>query len=197
MGESASAGSPISGLFFMPLLRIAIPVSALIFTLVAGLTDLRWRRIPNWWTVPGALVGLALNIGAYGWAGLKASLLGCGLGLLLLVPFFALRAIGGGDCKLVAAMGAFVGPGELLQLLVVAVLVNGGLALIFIVAKGRGWKTLKNMGLLLVSLAQFRLPPRSMTLDDPDAIKVPFGVAFALAAAGLMGAQLVTGWKTP
>lgn len=175
-----------------------IPIAALLFALVAGLTDLRWRRIPNWWTAPGALVGLGLNVAAYGWTGLKASLLGCLLGLLLLLPFFALKAIGGGDCKLVAAMGAFVGPGELLRLLLVAVLVNGVLALIFIVAKGRAWNTLKNMGVLLLSMVQFRLPPRSMTLDDPDAVKVPFGVAFALAAAGVLGAKLgAGGWKGP
>jgi len=181
----------------MSFLIKVIPIAALIFALVAGVTDLRWRRIPNWWTVPGSLVGFGLNVAAYGWTGLKASLLGCLLGLLLLLPFFALRAIGGGDCKLVTAMGAFVGPGELLQLLLVAVLVNGVLALIFIVTKGRAWKTLKNMGVLLISLAQFRLPPRGVTLDDPDAIKVPFGVAFTLAAAGILGAKLGVGWKAP
>ena len=179
-------------------LPTVISVLALGFALVAGATDWRWRRIPNWLTVPGALVGLCLNVVAYGWVGLRSSVLGCLLGLLLLLPFFALNAIGAGDCKLVAAMGAFLGTGGLLQLLLVAVFVNAGVALILIVAKGRLWKTLKNMALLLLSLLRFHRPPKELSLDDPDAVKVPFGVAFALAAIAVLGAKLgLGGWRIP
>src|SRR6202521_4935713 len=80
-----------------------------LLALVAGWTDWRSRRIPNWLTVPGLLVGVLLNGIAAGWPGLKSSLLGAGLGLLVLLPFVFLRSLGAGDWKLAGALGAFVG----------------------------------------------------------------------------------------
>lgn len=74
----------------------------------AGYADWRNRRIPNWLTVPGLLVGIAVNGMSGGWNGMKTSLLGAGLGLLLLLPFVLLRSLGAGDWKLAGALGAFV-----------------------------------------------------------------------------------------
>ena len=90
---------------------------AVALALIAGWTDWRSRRIPNWLTLPGFLVGVSVNTIAGGWLGLKASLLGAGLGLLLLLPFVFLRSLGAGDWKLAGALGAFVGPGVLVNLL--------------------------------------------------------------------------------
>ena len=81
-------------------MKLAILVGAMLLALVAGFTDFRSRRIPNWLTVPGLVIGVAVNIWVGGWGGLKASLLGAGLGLLLLLPFVALRSLGAGDWKL-------------------------------------------------------------------------------------------------
>ena len=67
---------------------------AVALAVAAGWTDWRCRRIPNWLTVPGLLVGIAANATASGLSGLKASLLGAGLGLLLLLPFVYLRSLG-------------------------------------------------------------------------------------------------------
>ena len=53
----------------------------------AGVMDWRYRRIPNWLTVPGLVAGIAVNTVASGWNGARASLLGAGLGLLILLPF--------------------------------------------------------------------------------------------------------------
>src|SRR5580658_3563820 len=54
---------------------------AVALALIAGWTDLRSRRIPNWLTIPGLVVGIVVNVLAGGLAGLKTSLLGAGLGL--------------------------------------------------------------------------------------------------------------------
>jgi len=88
-----------------------------LLSVIAGVTDFRSRRIPNWLTLPGLIVGVGLNTVAGGWSGLKLSLLGAGLGLLLLLPFVLLRSLGAGDWKLAGALGAFVGPGVLADLL--------------------------------------------------------------------------------
>ena len=70
---------------------------AVALALIAGWTDWRTRRIPNWLTIPGFMVGVSVNVLANGWSGLKTSLLGAGLGLLLLLPFVFLRSLGAGD----------------------------------------------------------------------------------------------------
>jgi prepilin peptidase CpaA len=150
------------------------------FALVAGFTDLRWRRIPNWLTYPAAPVAVALHAIAGGWPETKISLEGLGLGLGLLLPFVLLRSLGGGDWKLVGALGAFVGRHYLLDVLVITLLINALMAIVLIVAKRRIWRTLRNIGRLFASLFRFHLPEKDLTIDNPEAIKVPFGVAAAV-----------------
>ncbi len=147
--------------------------------LIAGWSDLRSRRIPNWLTVPALLLGLAVNVALNGLAGLKTSLLGAALGLVLLLPFVLLRALGAGDWKLAGALGSFVGPSLLVDLLLASVFVAGVMALALVVYKGRVRQTAGNIGHILVSLVTFRLPGHAVTLDNPDALKVPYGVALA------------------
>jgi prepilin peptidase CpaA len=147
---------------------------------IAGGTDFRSRRIPNWLTVPGLLVGVALNGALGGWAGLKTSLLGAGVGLLLLLPFVLVRSLGAGDWKLAGALGAFVGPSILMDLLLASVFVAGVMAVILVIYKKRVRQTLRNIGHILISLVTFRLPGTQVSLDNPESLKVPYGVALAL-----------------
>jgi prepilin peptidase CpaA len=84
-----------------------------LLTATAAVTDLRFHKIYNWTTYPGILLALAVNFFENGWEdgypGLKESLLGLGVcGGLMLVSyvFFSVR---GGDVKLIAMVGAFLG----------------------------------------------------------------------------------------
>ena len=99
-----------------------------LLAIAGGWTDWRSRRIPNWLTVPGLLLGIAVNSWLHGWLGAKASLLGAGLGLALLLPFVLIRSLGAGDWKFVGALGAFLGPENLLTVLLLGILVNGLMA---------------------------------------------------------------------
>ena len=154
----------------------------LLFAAIAGVMDWRSRRIPNWLTVSGLIVGVAINTLSRGWPGAKASLLGACLGLGLLLPFVLIRSLGAGDWKLVGALGGFVGPEDLLALLFFAIVVAGSMALILIVAKRRLGGTLRNIGHMLASLLSFHLPGTEVSLDNPESLKIPFGVAVAIAA---------------
>jgi prepilin peptidase CpaA len=164
----------------------------MLVAVIAAGTDLRSRRIPNWLTVPGLLVGLAVNSALGRWGGLKTSLLGAGLGLLLLLPFVLLRSLGAGDWKLAGALGAFAGPKLLVDLLIGSVFVAGIMAAALVIHKGRVRQTVGNIGHILVSLVMFRLPASRVSLDNPDALKVPYGVALALTVV-LYGAAHVWG----
>jgi prepilin peptidase CpaA len=73
-------------------------------------TDLRSHRISNRLTFFGLLAGLGLQCFGTGLQGLTAGLLGAGVGLACFAPFYLLRAMGAGDVKLLAAVGAFLGP---------------------------------------------------------------------------------------
>lgn len=124
-------------------------------------------------------MGVVANVVLTGWGGLKTSLLGASLGLALLLPFVLLRSLGAGDWKLAGALGAFTGPGTLVDLLLGSVLVAGIMALVLIIYKGRLIQTVRNIGHILVSLVTFRLPGRQVSLDNPESLKIPYGVALA------------------
>jgi prepilin peptidase CpaA len=149
--------------------------------LIAGWTDWRWRRIPNWLTVPGLVLGVAVNSWAGGWNGAKTALLGALLGLGLLLPFVLIRSLGAGDWKLAGALGAFLGPERLLAVLFAACLVAGAMAVVLIVWKRRVRQTLRNIWHMLRALLTLHSPGSEVSLENPQALKVPFGVAVAIA----------------
>ena len=146
-------------------------LGAEILAVAAAVTHLRSRRIPNWLTVPGLLIGLAANGLLGGGDGLKTSLLGAAVGLALSLPFVLLRSLGAGDWKLAGALGAFTGPGVLVDLLLASVFVAGVMAVILVIYKGRTRQTIRNIGHILISLVTFRLPGARVSLDNPDSLK--------------------------
>jgi prepilin peptidase CpaA len=163
------------------MLKLEVWMLATIPAIVAGWTDWRSRRIPNWLTVPALILGIGANTLAHGWTGAKESLLGAGLGLGLLLPFVLLRSLGGGDWKLVGALGAFLGPPRLILVLLATILVAGAMAVVLIVWKRRVGQTLRNLAHLVASLFTLHLPGPELSLDNPDSLKIPFGVAVAVA----------------
>jgi len=155
-------------------------IPAMLVALGAGILDWRYRRIPNWLTVSGAVAGFAVNTILYRWPGLKAALLGTLLGLGLLLPFVLVRSLGAGDWKLAGALGACLGWQQLLSVLIGTILVAGVMALGVVIWKGRLKQTLVNIAHLLGALFSLRMPGSAVSLDDPQSTKIPFGVAMAL-----------------
>jgi prepilin peptidase CpaA len=155
-------------------------IPAVLVAIGAGFLDWRYRRIPNWLTVSGLAAGVAVNTILFGWPGLKAALLGTVLGLGLLLPFVLVRSLGAGDWKLAGALGACLGPRQLLSVLMGTILVAGVMALALVIWKGRLKRTLLNMAHLMGALFSLRMPGPEVSLDDPQSTKIPFGVAMAL-----------------
>lgn len=159
----------------------AIWILSALFAFSAGVTDLRWRRIPNWLTVPAIPSAIALHSIASGWPGAKFSLLGTALGLGLLLPFVLIRSLGAGDWKLVGGLGAFFGSQRLITVLILTLLINGFIAICMVIWKRRVGRTLRNLGRMTVAVLSLHRPGNELTLDSPEAVKVPFGVAAAIA----------------
>src|SRR5215470_13870464 len=100
---------------------------------VAAVLDFRFRRIPNWLTLGALALGFALQVARSGAAGIPMALAGAALGLVVLLPFYVMHAMGAGDVKLLAALGALLGPQALLTVIVYAALVGGAISLVVMV----------------------------------------------------------------
>ena len=137
--------------------------------------------IPNWLTVSGLAAGVAVNTALSGWGGVRSSLLGAALALGVLLPFVLVRSLGAGDWKLAGALGACLGPRQLISVLLATVLVAGVMALGVVIYKGRLKQTLLNIAHMLAALFSLRMPAFEVSVDNPQSTKIPFGVAMALA----------------
>ncbi|MGB6200107.1 MAG: A24 family peptidase [Candidatus Acidiferrales bacterium] len=167
-------------------------VSALAFTFLAAWLDWRTRLIPNWLTMSGIIFGIMLHLWKAGWHGAVMSVEGMLLALALLLPLVMLRALGAGDWKLMGAAGALLGPGMLILVLLASILVSGAMAAARMVGSRRVKATIRNMVTLIRGFALLGLRPNpEISLDNPELMKLPFGVA---AATGTLICFLVARW---
>jgi prepilin peptidase CpaA len=123
---------------------------------VAVVVDVRCRRIPDWLTLAIASGGLTQSFLPGSAISPIASALGVLVGGLLLIGPFAIGATGGGDVKLLAAIGAWLGPWGAVLVLAVECLVG----LVVVVAQaaheGRLRNVLRNSLLLSLNVAHVR-----------------------------------------
>jgi len=144
-------------------------------------SDATARRLPNRLTVTAVLVGLAVRL-TLGPGAVLGGFLGILLGVALCIPFFVVGAIGGGDVKLAAAAGAFLGPGELLWALLLAAALGLLVALEEMTRRKVVLPVLfRSKDLLLYLLTLGRKGERPVP-EAPAAITVPYGVAIAAGA---------------
>ncbi|MYM75077.1 hypothetical protein GTP56_23185 [Duganella sp. FT134W] len=183
-----------------------LPLILLCLLLVLAVrSDLRARRIPNLLVFSGSLLGLLLNAllapGAsllfqpFGGIGLLQALAGLGLGLALLLPMYMLRALGAGDVKLMAMIGAFVGPYAVPGIVLLTFLAGGVLALAVAAWTGRLRAMLRNtyhMGLYSVLRG---LQGDSTAIEAPaqPSGRLPYAVAITLGTLPYLMVGALTG----
>ena len=162
-------------------------VEAVLLALVLGAAvyDVRYRRLPNWLTVAGVLVGLALNAFLdQGRSGLfTSSLLGLAIAFVVYFILYALRAMSAGDVKLMAAVGAIVGWPNWFGIFIITAIIGGIMALILIAARGRVKKTFWNVGFILSELKRGRpayMRREELDVKSPKALGLPHGAVIAV-----------------
>src|SRR5262245_58808805 len=141
------------------------------------------------------LTGLALATATHGVAGFTASASGLLLAIGLLIVPFALGGIGGGDVKMMAAVGALVGPEALLASLLAGMILGGLVAVGVLWRRGRlgeKWHAIGAMlrsAFLTWSLEPLRAPaPGEDTVALPYSVPLALGTIFALSLHCTLGA---------
>lgn len=85
-------------------------IAVVVFTLTAMVSDLRTRTLPNWLTVSGFAVGILFHLITNGLSGLGFAMGGFAVGFGILLVLWLIGGGGGGDVKLMGAVGAWLGP---------------------------------------------------------------------------------------
>jgi prepilin peptidase CpaA len=150
----------------------------LAFAITAAVTDVLWGRIPRSITTLGLFIGLLFHMGRGGFlSALLAAFLGFVAGLLL----FDVGAIGGGDVKLIAALGALLGLGRWASAMEFAIFAAALIAIAQALRRGVLRQTLRNISDLVRWIArQGRKPHPDIRVGGPGALGAPFGVAAAI-----------------
>ena len=143
--------------------------------------DLRCRRIPNVLTVAGLGAALVLR-GMLGVGALVDGVEGAGLALLLSLPPFTLRMLGGGDVKLLVAVGGFMGPVRLIGAFLMIALVGGVLALLEALRRRALGEVVSRSFAMVKYLAWFGRFGYRPTLESQGAMTVPYGLAIGVGS---------------
>jgi prepilin peptidase CpaA len=158
-------------------------IAVLALGAAAAATDTATRRIPNALTFGATAVAVAFAAATGGVQGIGWSVAGCMVGLLLFLPLFALRAMGGGDVKLLAALGAWLGPVLVFWVAVYGAIAGGVLALLLVLWRRRLRATIANMWDIVTHWRLSGLKPHPVvTLDNPGAVRMPYALPIALGA---------------
>jgi len=174
-----------------------IQVVFLTLAIGAAVFDVRYRRIPNWISVSGLVAGLLLNaflVGrgseVFSTAGLVFSLKGFAAGFGLYFVLYALHAMGAGDVKLMAAIGALVGWRDWVGIFILTAILGGVAAIALATLRKRLGKTLWNVSFILSEMKSLRpayLGNEELDVRSKKGLGLPHGAVIAMATLLFIG----------
>jgi prepilin peptidase CpaA len=143
--------------------------------------DVRYRRIPNAFVLATLAAGVAINAIFTGVPGVLASFGGCALGFGLMFMLHVFGAMGAGDVKLFAAIGAVTGAHLVLPTFIVVILTGGLLAVVSVIRAGILMTTMHRVLQIFVGmLPGWQMPKFAVPLDRKHTI--PYGVAITMGS---------------
>jgi prepilin peptidase CpaA len=148
--------------------------------LAASATDIYGHRIPNWLTGPAALAGVIIQTAGSGAQGFLIGAAGLFLGLGLLTPFYLAGGMGGGDVKLLGAIGALLGPKAVFLAFLFSAVAGGFYALLVLLAHGYLRATISRY---LTMLSLFCFSGKFTYIRPPDMegmLCLRYGVSIAI-----------------
>lgn len=156
----------------------------LVLAFFSIVTDLLWGKIYNWLTLPALLLGLVFSFSTTGLSGLGQGALGVFAAFVLYGWMFGLRFLGGGDVKLLMALGAWGGLSYTEEVAILAIFIGGLFGLVSLAYTGKLTAFCKKIYSSLISLfvpgLEFIPPKIDKTLT------MPFGVPISIAAVWII-----------
>jgi prepilin peptidase CpaA len=144
-------------------------------------------KVPNWLTFHFVLGGWAFWTWYSGGIGLVRSLEGAGLGLVLLLPLYAIGGMGAGDVKLLAGVGAWIGPILTLGAFVASAVVGGVMAVVMVAWTGqyaRHWAMFQTIGTEILSIRNPAKLAEIAAGRKPTMLLLPYGIPIAIGSIG-------------
>lgn len=162
-------------------------LAALVIAVAACGFDIPTRRIPNWLTLGGAMAAFFFYLFVDGPSGTTRSLLGWAVGIGCFLPLFLLGGLGAGDVKLLACIGAWLGPAPALWTALYAAIAGGVLALIVALATGYLRSAFDNVYLLLAHFRAVGVRPHpELTLERGKGPRLPYAVPITVGVIAAM-----------
>jgi prepilin peptidase CpaA len=163
--------------------QFTLAVAALLVPLafIISYYDVRYRRIPNAYVLAGLVGGLVVNLLFGGWSGLLQSVGGCLLAFGVMLVLHIIGAMGAGDVKLFAAIGAVVGLKLVLPTFLVVILTGGVLAVVTMFQTGTFASTMQRVVQIFAGLLPGWKMPRFAVPTDKR-YTIPYGVAITLGS---------------
>jgi len=154
--------------------------------------DARTRRIPNWLTGPGILLGLLLHVALGGWRSLGSAAAGGLIAGAVFLLFYLAGGMGAGDVKLITAVCCLAGLGAVASILLGTALLGGLFAIVLAVFRHRLKDTFANMGRLMLHHGSAGLRPHpEINLNNPRTLRLPYGLAIAAGAGSSLCSVLL------
>lgn len=167
----------------------------LLLVILSIFFDLTKKTIPNFVTIPVVIVGFILNLINFGYKGVQLSLIGLFVGLGIFIIPFIFGGMGGGDVKLMAAIGALKGWRFVLSTAVFSGLAGGIIVVIILIRQKKLLVTLKRVMAIILKPIMFVLTLtfenkklkqfNSWLIDSQinwEKQYIPYGVAIGIGA---------------
>ena len=157
-----------------------------VLLVIATVQDLRFRRIPNSLVFSTSLLALADSwLGVHEGTGVANTLGGLLTGLALMLPGYLLRAMGGGDVKLMAAVGAVVGFPNVLTAVLGSLIAGGALSILHALRTGQILQMLQNVQAIVMNALLLAPTGGSarQAFKGTSAGRIPYALAIAIGSA--------------
>ncbi|MGO4376892.1 A24 family peptidase [Pseudoduganella sp. RAF53_2] len=185
-----------------------LPIIALGLIFISAMrSDLKERRIPNALVLGGLITGLVMQSilkpgmglfnSAYGALGFVEAGEGALLGLALLLPMYAVGALGAGDVKFMAVIGSFLGPTDIVGATVFTLLAGGVLAISVAAVQGQLRQVMHNIKLIIFGFLLRAFAGQGLTVDAPakQTGKLPYAIAICTGTAAYLLFAKAAGYR--
>ena len=164
----------------------------IIFVLgIAVIYDIRFGRIPNWLTFPAMAVAIVCHVGIAGVPGLLSSTAGLLIGFSIFLVLYLLGGMGAGDVKLMAAVGAFLGPRDVLLAAVFTAIAGGIYAIMLLAIQKGNRKALIRFGAMAKGLLLTGHFVQIPATGNEKTTPLRYGVAIGVGTLAVLAQRII------